>query len=366
MTLQEFLTLSEISDYSWDYSADSDRVFPSLSTGSAPTIEETDVEKKCLIAIVNQNAEMLKFLNALQGIPVVALLQNLGGVRRAANVSALMMAEKIEGVTGADTLNIINIKGETGGAYQNVMLSASGGASTPEEPLGNEEELTAIWQVQTEWLNAEILRLTDMLGILEGSQTVDMPDGDGSRGLWSSLMASLAGLYARWALPIGQFIAVMEALEAGVTLAGYAYALYKRFWVEKETLRNLPRALISLAKMTLEVLRKLAQIPMSAANFEMRQTMALALTERFEQQLQFYLTAFNHEATSAAVTNFEQITEALEDIEDKGAEITTALATLAEKEEALKLAVESLQYNDQDIDFGGVHVAMRSKLITEP
>ena len=135
MTLQEFLSNTDITQYNYNPSTDGDRVFPQLDISVAPSIEESDVEKKCLIAIVNQNNQLLMFLNSVAGINVATLCENLGGVRRAANVAALLMTQKLEEGTG-EGLGLIHVHGDTGGAYANLFMAEpdDGGATPPEEP----------------------------------------------------------------------------------------------------------------------------------------------------------------------------------------------------------------------------------------
>lgn len=134
MTLHEYLSSTDITEYNYNPSTDGDRAFPVLELSAAPTLTESEVEKKCLIALVNQNNQLLMFLNSVAGIKVATLCENLGGVRRAANVAALLMAQKLEDGVG-EGLGLIHVPGDTGGAYANLfMAEPDGGATPPEEP----------------------------------------------------------------------------------------------------------------------------------------------------------------------------------------------------------------------------------------
>lgn len=134
MNLQEFLSSTDMTQYNYNPSTDGDRVFPQLDIYAAPSIEESNVEKKCLIALVNQNNQLLMFLNSVAGINVATLCENLGGVRRAANVAALLMAQKLEEGAG-EGLGLIHVPGDTGGAYANLFMpETDGGATQPEQP----------------------------------------------------------------------------------------------------------------------------------------------------------------------------------------------------------------------------------------
>ena len=158
MTLHDYLSSTDITEYNYNPSTDGDRAFPVLELSAAPTLTESEVEKKCLIALVNQNNQLLTFLNSVSGIKVATLCENLGGVRRAANVAALLMAQKIEDGVG-EGLGLIHVPGETGGAYANLFMpSGEDDGNTPED----ETILTGVWTAQTALINQQSAYLDDI------------------------------------------------------------------------------------------------------------------------------------------------------------------------------------------------------------
>lgn len=241
--------------------------------------------------------------------------------------------EQFQGLGAAAMYNAPSARPASGGAPLT-------GGETPKDN-GNTVNIAAVWNVQNEWIDAEIARLESLLHTLEAAETMEMPEIEyaDTRGIWSSITARLSK-YAGGMIPfLGQAIVVLGAVADAIAIVDFAYSLYKRFWVNKETLRNLPGALIQLCKMTIDLLRKVRDLPQTPENFEMRATMVTNLTERFEQQFQYYLT-------------------------DAGGQ--GQMSTLTVAAEQLTQAIENLAFNDEEIDFGGVRVSLRSKVITEP
>lgn len=242
---------------------------------------------------------------------------------------------------------------ESGEVYQGLGAAAlyNDAASLPESgrtPASTQAAETQqaafaeMWGIQNEWIDAEIARLESLLSVLEGTEILQMPEIEleaATRGIWSSITGRLSRYASGWIPILGQAIMVIGLVADTIAVVDFAYDIYKRFWVGKETLRHLPGALIELCKMTIDLLRKIRDLPQTPENFEMRATMATNLTERFEQQFQWYLTDAGNQGQIGTMTvAAEQLTQAL----------------------------ENLAYNDEDIDLGGVRVSLRSKVITEP
>lgn len=216
--------------------------------------------------------------------------------------------------------------------------SGTGGGGVPS--VGTQESLAAVWGIQNEWIDAEIARLESYIGTLEYAQTMQLPEmaDDGTRGIWAKVIQKIAQ-YAGYAIPyVGQAAAVLGIVADTIAVVEFAHDLYKRFWVGRETLRNLPLALIELCKMTIDLLRKVRDLPQTQENFQARMLLTTQLTERFEQQLQYYLTIDTGALTSTLEATMEQLTQSL----------------------------DTLAFQDEEIDFGGVRVSLRSKVIAEP
>jgi hypothetical protein len=216
----------------------------------------------------------------------------------------------------------------------------SGGQLSPQEETEEQASFAKVWSIQNEWIDAEIERLNAMLGLLEKAETLvppEMSNDEQTRGIWNNIITK-ASAYASATLPVvGQIAAFVGVVSDANIIGEFAYDIYKRFWVERETLRNLPAALIKLCKMTIDLLRKVRDLPQTEENFVMRQQMATQLTERFEQQLQFYMVGQNqYTLPSTFAGGMEQLTQAL----------------------------EQLAYSDNDVDLAGVRVSMRSQVIT--
>ena len=214
--------------------------------------------------------------------------------------------------------------------------SGTGGGGVPS--VGTQESLAAVWGIQNEWIDAEIARLESYIGTLEDAQTMQLPVMPANRGIWATIVQKISQ-YAGAAIPyVGQAAAVLGIVADTIAVVEFAHDLYKRFWVGRETLRNLPLALIELCKMTIDLLRKVRDLPQTQENFQARMLLTTQLTERFEQQLQYYLTTDTGALTSTLEATMEQLTQSL----------------------------DTLAYQDEEIDFGGVRVSLRSKVIAEP
>lgn len=309
--------------------------FPTLT----PSSYQIATPDEAVIVLAQCALAQCAWLNAFAGLAVKDLYENIGQNSNAANALAMCVLRATGEPEAAteDVIDSIQVQDE---AQAREYASIFSGAATAGGVTVDEDNLEAMWSIQNEWIDAEITRLSSLLSLLEQAETIEPPNLDDatSRGLWSWI-TGLPALAARLEPHIAMALRIIEVADAAINVGSFAYAIYKRFWVEKETLRNLPKALIALCRMTIELLRKIRQIPASAANFEMRQAMVTDLTERLEQQMQFFITGQNqYVLPSTMAAGLEQLTQALQD----------------------------LMYKDESIDFGGVHVATHSKLITEP
>ena len=243
--------------------------------------------------------------------------------------------EEFQGLGAAALYNAKSAQPLSGGSEQGSL--GTGGGTTPTMTTAS---LTGAWQIQNEWIDAEITRLQSFLLTLEQAELLDVPemaeDAATSRGMWSSLINRASQYAAGWIPIIGQVAMIIGLVADASAIAEVAYSLYRRFWVGKETLRHLPGELIKLCQMTIALLRKVRDLPQTPENFEARQMMTTQLTERFEQNMQFYLT-------------------------DDG---TSTASTIGMGAEQLTAALESLMYNDEEIDLGGVRISHRAKVIT--
>lgn len=241
-------------------------------------------------------------------------------------------AEAFQGLGAAALYNARTSQPVSGG--EEGSGAGGGGAS-----VGTQKSLAAVWGIQNEWIDAEIARLESYIGTLEDAQTMQLPvmPAD-ARGIWATIVQKISQ-YAGAAIPyVGQAAAVLGIVADTIAVVEFAHDLYKRFWVGRETLRNLPLALIELCKMTIDLLRKVRDLPQTQENFQARMLLTTQLTERFEQQLQYYLTTDTGSLTSTLEATMEQLTQSL----------------------------DTLAYQDEEIDFGGVRVSLRSKVIAEP
>lgn len=305
-----------------------------------PSAYQVATPDEAVIILAECALAQCAWLNAFAGLPVKDLYENIGQNSNAANALAMCVLSTTgeSGTAQNEIIENIRVQGESlPTEYESIFSGAatSGGGMTVDEG-----GLAEMWSIQNDWIDAEITRLSALLSLLERAETIEPPNLDDatSRGLWSWI-TGLPALAARLEPHIAMAIRIIEVADAAIGVGTFAYSIYKRFWVEKETLRNLPQALIALCRMTIELLRKIRQIPASAANFEARQQMVTDLTERIEQQMQFFYTGQNqYLQPSTMAAGMEQLTRALQD----------------------------LMYKEDSIDFGGVHVATHSKLITEP
>lgn len=220
---------------------------------------------------------------------------------------------------------------------ENVTVKTGGGTVggvTPLTPVMTSD----LWEIQNYWIDAEIERLLKMITTLERAETLAPPvmDDATGRGLWEWI-AGIPAWAAQMEPHVAMAIKILEVADAAITVGTFAYSIYQRFFVERETLRHLPQALIALCRMTIDLLRQIRAVPNTVENFSMRQQMTTDLTERFEQNLQFYITGQNDMVMpSTMAASMEQLTNALQE----------------------------LNIRDQEIDLGAVRLSARAQIIT--
>ena len=317
-TLKEFLEDSELGSYH--------KVFPALTI---PTIETQDADgylKVMALAAIEQ----VKYLETFSGIPLEVLYENIGQRHKASNLLAMSSFRKLPGGSGSG-LGLVAMPGETGGGmYEHAFLNLPTISTTEEESFPQ-----ALWNVQV----SVIRRQTDWLKTLSGiyaEKLQELPQEPSFLQIFlDTVVEFVAGEVLRRLVHLlpGE-TPPEEWAEAAVSFVGEfilnAWEYLKKYY--NETCKILDQMC--------EENDELLSLVKNSENYMLR---AAALTQ--------------HEATA------KNIIELITGLEDKASKIIPSENTSLSDVVA---AIEALAMRDEVIDFGGVHVSMHSKVITEP
>ncbi len=224
------------------------------------------------------------------------------------SLPAYLKSIRIRGAP-ADSEEIV--QGMGGDVTLSTTSTSSTGGSSPGAAQEDLVVMAEAWDIQDEMIRMEIDRLQDLLNMMNEAESLekfnwkDEPNDDRAIPL-------IAG--------IGSAIALLEKFKFWIEVGGLAhdigsiiYDIYKRFYVEKEELKHLPKAIIDLLESTTALLQKLKGLEQTRENFEFRQDLLAVLSEKVNDQMMVFRRGTDH--VNEQIGKLDEVVQRLEDLQ---------------------------------------------------
>lgn len=283
----------------------------------------------CIATIAAASIEQVKFLNTFAGIPLEILYENVGQRHKASNLMLLSLLKQCETAGAGDELGLIRINGETGGMYEGLIAEVDGG-KMPD----------VVWSSQ----NEVIKKQTAWLRTLSGTYAEKLANLPKQPSWWSVLGDTVVDWVTDNVIEslVGKLIG--EVVEETEEIAKKRLILMQVFTFLWEYGTNAWEYVKKYYNDTCKICDTMAD----------ENDALLKMTNTLEHYDLRTRTLQQHDN---AAKNIIELITGLEKQMENVVPTTDSYLPIVE-------ALQALSYQDQEVDFGGVRVALRSKLLT--